>query len=785
MSHLTSLFSSTDRVALITGGGTGLGFWMAETWVKNGGKVYITGRREAKLQEAVAKLDTIAAGKAFYFVGDVASQDGVDKLLREFTALETLLDVLVNNAGTTEYDVPAPGAPLAAFDQGAWGRQMNLHVWSPAAVTSAFAPLLIVAAKRGEGRGNVINISSVTEDLWNASSKLTGVAFQSNSDAQQTKVTVHLAYSASKAAEGALTNILANKLVKHGVRVNTIKPGTFPSELNDINDPTSSSARAAEIVPMRRNGGADDLAGAFLFLATRAGAYTTGQRISIDGGSQNTCVHDMACQVSGSSGGNRSDNIVAIARVIDRPDDIADPQAWGPRDLQTSSRTVCAYLIVGHRQLFVQQELQAKAPGSGFRFLPGIETPLTLVGRRPARLSDRNLRLDTPTGSSSHALTLHHRHISPVVDDIQLSRISRSLTSMLRPRQTSASKHPTEHRNDSHVLDGVPGMMVSVLTRTFSSVSEYLADKCQLICVPESCVKLRLVMAKDSRFCSKERAQSSMSLAANLFDATGRIAVITGGGTGLGFWMAEAWVKNGGKVYITGRREETLKAAVDKLNIISNGNAFCIPADVSNQAEIDKLAKELSGREKAIDVLVNNAGTGAYDVQNPDAPLPAFDSAAWVRQFTVNSWAPAAVTSALAPLLIEAAKKGEGRGSVILIGSIAEEFWFSSYAGLGYSLSKVAENALTKTLANKLISHGVRVNTIKPGTFPSAMNDASNPAAGSHPDQVKRNVPMKRNGNQDDITAIFLYFATKASAYVTGQDISVDGGWTLVANGRD
>ncbi|KAA1476953.1 NAD(P)-binding protein [Dentipellis sp. KUC8613] len=275
-----------------------------------------------------------------------------------------------------------------------------------------------------------------------------------------------------------------------------------------------------------------------------------------------------------------------------------------------------------------------------------------------------------------------------------------------------------------------------------------------------------------------------MSFAANLFDATGRVAVITGGGTGLGFWMAEAWVKNGGKVYITGRNEVTLKAAVGKLNIIANGSALYIPSDVSSQADIDKLAKELSEREEAIDVLVNNAGTAAFDAQLPDAPLPTFDSAPWVRQFTVNSWAPAAVTSAIAPLLVKAAKKGEGRGSVILIGSIAQDFWHSAYTGIGYTVSKVAENALTKTLANKLVSHGVRVNTINPGTFPSVMNDVSNPATGAHPDQVKRNVPMKRNGNGDDIAAIFLFFATKASAYVTGQDISVDGGWSLVANGR-
>ncbi|TFY61068.1 hypothetical protein EVG20_g7198 [Dentipellis fragilis] len=263
MSYSANLFDSTGRTALVTGGATGLGFWMAKAWVKNG--VYITGRREQKLQEAVAKLDRIAADRALYIVADVSSQDGIDKLAREYSSQETSLDVLVNNAGTTEYDVPAPGAPLAAFDQGAWGRQLNLHSWSPAAVTSALAPLLIEAAKKGEGRGNVVIISSIAEDMWPAASTMT-------------------AYAVSKAAEGALTKILANKLVAHGVRVNTIKPGTFPSELNDITNPSSTSARAANVVPMKRNGGADDLAGAFLYFATKAGAYVTGQKLAIDGG---------------------------------------------------------------------------------------------------------------------------------------------------------------------------------------------------------------------------------------------------------------------------------------------------------------------------------------------------------------------------------------------------------------------------------------------------------------------------------------------------------------------
>ncbi|KAA1476955.1 NAD(P)-binding protein [Dentipellis sp. KUC8613] len=275
-----------------------------------------------------------------------------------------------------------------------------------------------------------------------------------------------------------------------------------------------------------------------------------------------------------------------------------------------------------------------------------------------------------------------------------------------------------------------------------------------------------------------------MSFVADLFSAAGRVAVITGGGSGLGFWMSEAWVKNGGKVYITGRREETLKAAVAKLNSISKDSAFYFQGDVSVQAGIDKLVKEISAREDAIDVLVNNAGTYKPDTTAPGALLPAFDSSNWSHLFTLHAWAPAALTSAFAPLLAKAAKKGEGRGSVILIGSAGASLWFTSWPANGYSVTKAAEAALTKTLANKLVGHGVRVNTIVPGVFPTEINDASSPEAKASADALRQGIPMKRDGGADDISAIFLFLATKASAYVTGQEILVDGGWTLVANGR-
>ncbi|TFY57096.1 hypothetical protein EVG20_g8679 [Dentipellis fragilis] len=220
--------------------------------------------------------------------------------------------------------------------------------------------------------------------------------------------------------------------------------------------------------------------------------------------------------------------------------------------------------------------------------------------------------------------------------------------------------------------------------------------------------------------------------------------------------MADAWVKNGGK--------EVLKQAAVRFNDISDDSAFFFPADVATQEGIDNLAKELSSRETSLDVLVNNAGM------------------AWMQQFSLNTWGPAALTSALAPLLVEAAKKGEGRGSVILITSVSESMWFAASPMNGYSLSKAAEAALTKILANKLVAHGVRGNTIAPGTFPSPGNNPANAIMPSG--NAEAFVPMKRNGNADDIAEAFLFLATKASAYVTGQKLALDGGWSMVLNGR-
>ncbi|TFY79887.1 hypothetical protein EWM64_g4120 [Hericium alpestre] len=222
-----------------------------------------------------------------------------------------------------------------------------------------------------------------------------------------------------------------------------------------------------------------------------------------------------------------------------------------------------------------------------------------------------------------------------------------------------------------------------------------------------------------------------------LYGVHGRVAVITGGATGLGYWMAEAWVANGGKVYIVGRREAKLQEAVAKLNKIASNSAYSISADVSKQED-----------------------------------------------FLTQTWAHGEMTSALTPLLAGAAKKGEGRGSVILIGSPSGDIWNPLTKTDGNSVAKAGDHLLGKILATKLAGCGIRVNIISPGTFPSGMNDITQPRSPGHPDRVRDVVPLGRNGGADDIAGIFIWLASKAGAYVTGEKIQVDGGLLLTANGR-
>ncbi|KAA1476954.1 NAD(P)-binding protein [Dentipellis sp. KUC8613] len=279
----------------------------------------------------------------------------------------------------------------------------------------------------------------------------------------------------------------------------------------------------------------------------------------------------------------------------------------------------------------------------------------------------------------------------------------------------------------------------------------------------------------------------SASYLDGLFGASGRVALITGGATGLGFFMAEAWVKTGGKgeLYIAGRREDKLKAAAAELNKIAKNSALYFVADVSKKTDITALAEHVAARESALDVLVNNAGMcsleqATYPGQTPaemGAGLASADPELWAAHMLLNTWAPAALTGSLVPLLAEAAKRTTGSGSVLNISSTSASVWNPFWP---IHVSKASLLHLTKIQAAKLASHGIRVNSIQPGSFTTDMNPDT-PLSPSHVDNVDK-IPLKHGGSPEDIAGTFLYLSGRAGAYTTGTNFAVDGGALLVLN---
>ncbi|KAJ7622274.1 hypothetical protein FB45DRAFT_927396 [Roridomyces roridus] len=274
------------------------------------------------------------------------------------------------------------------------------------------------------------------------------------------------------------------------------------------------------------------------------------------------------------------------------------------------------------------------------------------------------------------------------------------------------------------------------------------------------------------------------------------VVVITGGGSGLGQMFAKAFVQAGARVYISGRRRETLESTADMLNAIQAGSARYVVADNTRKEDLANLVRFVSDHEDRVDVLVNNAGTAIFDQPTPETdvnagmepnPFPVIksdDPEAWGKQFAMFTWAPYSLTVDFIPLLAKAAKLGKGRGSVIMISSIAARFWNPYIALPGYSAAKAGLDHASMILAAKLHPWGIRINTISPGSFATDSNIPTNAAAMAHPSNDHR-IPLQRSGTADDITPLAIFFASPGAQYITGQRMEVDGGLMLVANGTN
>ncbi len=247
-----------------------------------------------------------------------------------------------------------------------------------------------------------------------------------------------------------------------------------------------------------------------------------------------------------------------------------------------------------------------------------------------------------------------------------------------------------------------------------------------------------------------------------LFSIRGKTAVVTGGTRGIGLMIAEAYVRAGAKVYVSSRKADVVAETVTALSEL--GECIGIPADLSTEDECRRLASEVSGRDDKVHILVNNAGA------TWGAPLDEYDDVAWSRVLDLNVKGVFHLTRFLRPQL-EAASTEDDPARVINIGSI-DGIHVPLMETYAYSSAKAAVHQLTRHLAKRLAPK-VTVNAIAPGPFESKMMAQTLRDFG---DSIAASAPMKRIGRPEDMAGIAIYLASRASSYVTGTIIPVDGG---------
>jgi len=261
----------------------------------------------------------------------------------------------------------------------------------------------------------------------------------------------------------------------------------------------------------------------------------------------------------------------------------------------------------------------------------------------------------------------------------------------------------------------------------------------------------------------------------NLYDVKGKVAVVTGGGSGIGTMIASAFVQNGAKVYIAARKEKQLQEVCHALNAKGPGSCHYFVADLTSKAGCDSLVAAIKEKESKVHILVNNSGTSW------GAPYDNFpEREGWDRLMALNVKSIFYMTVGLTDLLAKDATNFDP-GHIINVSSVLAEVATvddTTVAGKGaglwsYATSKAAVNHLTSTLAATLAPKFITVNSIMPGTFPSKMT-----AFGfkQHGDQLNSTNPMGRVGHPKDMAGIVLFLASPASAYITGTHTLIDGG---------
>lgn len=250
----------------------------------------------------------------------------------------------------------------------------------------------------------------------------------------------------------------------------------------------------------------------------------------------------------------------------------------------------------------------------------------------------------------------------------------------------------------------------------------------------------------------------------DLFDISGKVALVTGGSRGIGLMIARGFVEAGAKVYVSSRKASVCDEVAAELSAI--GECISLPADLSTEAECRRLADEVIAREDGrLDILINNAGA------TWGTPLAEFDDAAWDRVLDLNVKGVFHLSRFLQPALA-AAGTHEVPARIINIGSV-DGLHVPSLETYSYSASKAAVHHMTRVLAAKFAPDHITVNAIAPGPFESKMMAATLDAFG---EAIRAQVPMRRIGEPSDMAGAAIFLCSKAGSYVTGAVLPVDGG---------
>lgn len=255
-----------------------------------------------------------------------------------------------------------------------------------------------------------------------------------------------------------------------------------------------------------------------------------------------------------------------------------------------------------------------------------------------------------------------------------------------------------------------------------------------------------------------------------LFDLSGKYALITGGTRGIGMMIARGLLQAGARVVISSRKAD---ACAEAQHVLSEfGDVQAIPADLSRHDECQRLADLVQVDSERLDILVNNAGAMWRE------PLATFPDEAWDTVVDLNLKSPFWLVQALLPALRRAGT-ADDPARIINIGSIAA-IHVAQSPNYSYASSKAALHQLTRVLARELGPQHVTVNAVAPGPFPSQMMASTLDAVG---DTIAAAAPLRRLGRDDDMAGIAVFLASRAGSYLTGSIIAVDGGIATTATG--